>query len=149
MQQPDQVLFQLKANNKKAILQKAADLLAVSTGTEAVEIYERLAEREKLGSTGMGAGVAIPHARLQGLDRVHTVLLTLADAAEFDALDDKPVDIVFALIAPQDAGADHLQALAKVSRMLRNREFCHKLRGANSADGLASLLLNYEDQIAA
>lgn len=149
MQQPDLVLFQLKANNKKAILQKAAEALANSTGSEAIQIFERLAEREKLGSTGMGAGVAIPHARLQGIDRVYTVFMTLAEGAEFEALDDKPVDIVFALIAPQDAGADHLQALAKISRMLRNREFCTKLRGATSADVLTSLMLNYEDQLAA
>ena len=103
------------------------------------EVADGLAAREKLGSTGFGGGVAIPHARLPGLARVRGLFLRLAQPIEYKALDDAPVDLVFALLSPPDAGADHLKALAQVSRRLRDIGFVAKLRGAGSTDALYAL----------
>lgn len=149
MQRPDAVLFRLKATSKKHLLQKLSEALAQQTGRDERDIYDRLFEREKLGSTGMGDGIAIPHARLNDLDRVYTVFATLDEGVEFDSVDERPVDLIFALVAPQDAGADHLQALAKASRLLRTADFCARVRGASSEDAVTSLLLNYDSALAA
>lgn len=149
MQQPDAVHFCLKANNKKALLQRLADTLAQAAGIEASDVFDRLSEREKLGSTGLGGGIAIPHARFKGLDKVYTVFATLDEAVDFEAIDEKPVDLVFALLAPQDAGADHLQALAAASRLLRSKEFCVRVRGASSEDAVRALLIADETAVAA
>lgn len=149
MQQPDAVLYRWHATNKKHFLLKCAEELARLTGQDEHEIFDKLNERENLGSTGMGDGVAIPHARFKGLDRVYAMFVSLDDAIDFDAVDSKPVDMAFVLLAPQDAGADHLQALAKISRMLKHKEFCARLRGANSQDAVLSLLLHPDDLIAA
>lgn len=150
MQRPDAVLYRLKAASKKQLLQKLSDRLSEVTGVDAREISDRLFEREKLGSTGMGGGIAIPHARLDQIDRVYAVFATLDEAVDFEAsVDDKPVDLVFALLAPQEAGADHLQALAKASRLLRNAEFCSRVRGASSEDAVTSLIVNAEEALAA
>lgn len=150
MQRPDAVLYRLKAASKKQLLQKLSDRLAEVTGVDAREISDRLFEREKLGSTGMGNGIAIPHARLEQIDRVYAVFATLDDAVDFEAaVDEKPVDLIFALLAPQEAGADHLQALAKASRMLRNADFCARVRGASSEDAVTSLIVNAEEALAA
>ncbi len=149
MQRPDTVQFRLKATNKKHLLQRLSETLATQTGLEARDIYDRLFEREKLGSTGMGSGIAIPHARMEGLDRVYTAFVTLDEAIDYDALDAQPVDLVFVLMAPQDAGADHLQALAAASRMLRSKEFCARVRGASSEDAVTALLLTDEFAVAA
>lgn len=149
MQRPDAVLFQLKATNKKHLLQRLSESFAEATGLEARDIFDRLMEREKLGSTGMGSGIAIPHARLKNLDRVYTVFAVLDEAQDFESVDEQPVDLVYALLAPQDAGADHLQALAKASRLLRTKDFCTRIRGASSEDAVTSLLLNYDTLMAA
>lgn len=149
MQRPDAVLFRLKATSKKHLLQKLSEVLAQQTGRDDREIYDRLFEREKLGSTGMGGGIAIPHARLKDVDRVYTVFATLDTGIDYESVDENPVDLVFALVAPQDAGADHLQALAKASRLLRTADFCARVRGASSEDAVTSLLLNYDSAIAA
>lgn len=149
MQQPDAVLYRWHATNKKHFLLKCAEELSKLTGQDENEIFEKLNERENLGSTGMGDGVAIPHARMKNLDRVYAIFISLDQALDFDAVDDKPIDLAFVLLAPQEAGADHLQALAKISRMLRHKEFCERLRGANSQDAVTSLLLHPEDLIAA
>ncbi|MDB5478702.1 MAG: ptsN [Alphaproteobacteria bacterium] len=149
MQKPDAVHFRLKATSKKNALQRLSETLAAATGTDPRDIYDRLFEREKLGSTGMGDGIAIPHARLSGLNRVYTVFATLDEAVEFDSVDEKPVDLVFALLAPQDAGADHLQALAAASRLLRSKEFCARVRGASSEDAVSALLLHEDTALAA
>lgn len=149
MQQPDAVLYRWHATSKKHFLLKCAEELARLTGQDEHEIFDKLNERENLGSTGMGDGVAIPHARFKGLDRVYAMFISLDDAIDFDAIDNKPVDLTFVLLAPQDAGADHLQALAKISRMLKHKEFCERLRGANSQDAVLSLLLHPDDLIAA
>jgi PTS system nitrogen regulatory IIA component len=149
MQRPDAVLFHLKTSSKKHLLQRVSETLATATGTDARDIFDRLTEREKLGSTGMGGGIAIPHARLKDLDRVYTVFVTIEEPVDFDAVDEQPVDLVFALLAPQEAGADHLQALASASRLLRSKEFCTRVRGATSEDAVTALLLAGETVLAA
>lgn len=149
MNRPDAVHFRLKASNKKILLQRLAETFESATGLDARDIFDRLTEREKLGSTGMGSGIAIPHARMENLDRVYTVFATLDEGVDFESVDEQPVDLIFALIAPQEAGADHLQALAKASRLLRTSDFCNRVRGASSADAVESLLLNYDTAIAA
>jgi PTS system nitrogen regulatory IIA component len=110
------------------------------TGVADRRIYDALAERERLGTTGIGTGVAIPHCRLPELTRLYGLFARLERPVPFDAIDDQPVDLVFLLLAPQEAGAEHLKALARVSRLLRDRAMCEKLRGANSADALYALL---------
>lgn len=149
MQRPDAVHFRLKATSKKQLLQKLAETLAHATGRDERDVYDRLFEREKLGSTGMGGGIAIPHARMDDLDRVYTVFATLDEGVDFESVDERPVDLVFALLAPQEAGADHLQALAKASRLLRTSDFCARVRGASSEDAVTALLLNYDTAMAA
>ena len=149
MQKPDAVHFHLKATSKKNLLQRLSETLAADTGQEARDIYDRLFEREKLGSTGMGGGIAIPHARLADLDRVYTVFATLDEPVDFEAIDEKPVDLIFALVAPLEAGADHLQALAAASRLLRSGEFCSRVRGASSQDAVTALLINNDAALAA
>jgi PTS system nitrogen regulatory IIA component len=149
MIRPDAVHFRLKATNKKHLLQRIAETFAEATGLEARDIFDRLTEREKLGSTGMGAGISIPHARMENLDRVYTIFATLDEGVDFESIDEQPVDLVFALLAPQEAGADHLQALAKASRLLRTADFCSRVRGASSEDAVTALLMNYDTAIAA
>jgi PTS system nitrogen regulatory IIA component len=149
MNRPDAVLFRLKATNKKHLLQRLSETFAESTGLEARDIFDRLTEREKLGSTGMGMGISIPHARMENLDRVYTIFATLDEGVDFESIDEQPVDLAFALLAPQEAGADHLQALAKASRLLRTSDFCNRVRGASSEDAVTALLLNYDTAIAA
>lgn len=141
---PDAVLTGIATVTKKAVLAGIASVAGQMLGRDAREIAERLAAREKLGSTGFGYGVAIPHARLAGLCAVTGVFVRLAQPIEFGAVDDLPVDLLFALLSPVEAGADHLKALARVSRRLRDRPFLAKLRGAASRDALYALLC--EDQ---
>jgi PTS system nitrogen regulatory IIA component len=140
----DAVHCDLKAGSKKQALQKIANSLASVTGSDERVIFEKLHEREKLGTTGMGDGTAIPHAKLNHLDRVYTLFARTEQPLDFEAVDDRPVDLIFALLAPQNAGADHLKALARVSRALRDDKFCNKVRGAKNDDAIASLLLNYD-----
>ena len=118
-------------------------------GLDARHVAERLADRERLGSTGFGGGVAIPHGKVDGLDRVVGLFAKLAQPIEFAAIDDMPVDLVFLLLSPPEAGADHLKALARVSRRLRDRAFVAKLRGAGSADALYALFAGSETRDAA
>ena len=103
-------------------------------------IFETLVEREKLGSTGMGQGIAIPHGRIQGIEKMTGLFAQLDHPVDFDSMDDQPVDLVFLLLAPEGAGADHLKALARVSRLLRNQAVCEKLRAAPQAATLFALL---------
>ena len=149
MLKPDIVLHNLKASSKKHALQRISENIAATLNTDDRIVMEQLFEREKLGSTGMGHGVAIPHARLRSIDTVFIAVVTLEESIDFDAIDEKPVDILVTLLAPQDAGADHLQALASTSRILRDKTFCTKLRGAENEDATLSLLLNYKEAKAA
>jgi nitrogen PTS system EIIA component len=137
---PRGVIAQLRAPTKRQVLQELARRAASMTGIPDRRIYDALAERERLGTTGIGTGVAIPHCRLAELTKLSGVFARLERPVPFEAIDDQPVDLVFLLLAPLDAGAEHLKALARVSRLLRDRATCEKLRGANSADALYALL---------
>ena len=119
------------------------------TGLHERTIFGTLLERERLGTTGVGHGIAIPHGKLSGLDRVFGLFARLDTPVDFDAIDDMPVDLVFCLLAPEEAGADHLKALAKVSRSLRDRTFCEKLRGCTTGDALFARLGELERSRAA
>ena len=136
------VVPQLRATNKKQALQELAKRAAAITGIHERTIYDVLIERERLGTTGIGMGIGIPHGRLPGLDRLCGIFARLERAVPFDAIDDKPVDLIFLLLAPETAGADHLKALAQVSRLLRDRTICEKLRGTDNADALYALLID-------
>ncbi len=141
---PDAVLTGVAAATKKAVLAAVSHAAATLIAGDARDIVERLAAREKVGSTGFGAGVAIPHARLPGLDAVTGLFMRLAQPVVFGAVDDLPVDLVFALLSPSEAGAEHLKALARVSRRMRDRALLAKLRGAGSRDALYALLAEDE-----
>lgn len=129
----------LPAATKKALFAQIGGVAAATLGLSGDAVADALAARERLGSTGFGGGVAIPHAKLSGLSHVAGLLVRLAQPIAFKAVDDRPIDIVFAMLSPTDAGADHLKALAQVSRRLRDRSFVAKLRGAGSPDALYAL----------
>jgi PTS system nitrogen regulatory IIA component len=137
---PDAVVSHLKAASKKQVLQEMANKAASLTGLSGRRIYETLTEREKLGSTGMGQGIAIPHGRVAGVEKMTGLFAQLDHPVDFDSMDDQPVDLVFLLLAPEGAGADHLKALARVSRLLRNQAICEKLRAAPQVATLYALL---------
>ena len=125
---PDSVRVANTFSSKKRLLQEVAELAAASWGVNAAEAINALLERENLGPTGVGHGVALPHARLESLKRVVGVFLRIEKGTEFDAVDRQPVDLVFGLFAPEDAGVEHLKALALVSRTMRDPALCSKLR---------------------
>lgn len=136
----DAVLPALKASSKKHALQELAHHAAEMTGLDSREIFDALLEREKLGTTGVGQGVAIPHGKFAALDRIWAVFARLDHPIDFEALDERPVDLIVLLLAPADAGAEHLKALARVSRLLRDTKMCEKIRGSESGDALYALL---------
>lgn len=146
---PEAVVAGMGAATKKALFQQLGVAAARAYGLEAADVAARLAEREKLGSTGFGGGIAIPHGKLDGLKRVCGVFARLTQPVDFAAVDDMPVDLVFMLLSPTDAGAEHLKALACVSRRLRDRGFAAKLRGAGSQDAVFALLTGVEARDAA
>lgn len=137
---PRNVVAQLRVSNKKQALQELAKRAAAMTGLSDRAIHEVLVERERLGTTGIGNGIAVPHGKVPGLTRLFGIFARLDRPIAFAAIDDQPVDLIFVLLAPEDAGADHLKALARVSRMLRDRTMCEKLRGTDNADALYALL---------
>jgi PTS system nitrogen regulatory IIA component len=137
---PDGVVANLKANGKKQALQELAARAARITGQHERSIFDTLLERERLGTTGVGNGIAIPHGRLAGLDKLYGLFARVERPIDFDSIDEMPVDLIFLLLAPEAAGADHLKALARVSRLLRDKAVCEKLRGAESADAIYALL---------
>ncbi len=136
----DNVLPAVQAGSKKQLLQLLSDKAAAFTGLNERTIFDALMQREKLGSTGLGNGIAIPHGRFSGIDRVHGLFARLTRPVDFDAPDHQPVDIVFLLMAPEGAGADHLKALARVSRLLRNTQLVDKLRATSDRDALYALI---------
>ncbi|MDP8993722.1 MAG: PTS sugar transporter subunit IIA [Pseudomonadota bacterium] len=139
----------LPAANKKALFHQLAAAASRLTGVPAKKIAASLTEREKLGSTGFGGGTAIPHGKIEGLERVVGYFARLAAPIDYHAVDGLPVDLVFLLLSPTDAGADHLKALASVSRTLRDRGTIAKLRGARSEDAIFALLAGIEARNAA
>lgn len=146
---PDALATGLSVNGKKPLFQKISQLAASAYGLNADAVSEALFERERLGSTGFGGGVAIPHAKIVGLERMSGVVVLLNPALAFDAVDEAPVDIVFALLSPVDSGAEHLKTLARVSRYLRDEGHLARLRGAKSAGALHALLAGGEARDAA
>ena len=141
----DAVLPSLHAQSKKQVLQEVAGTAARLTGIPEREIFDTLLQRERLGSTGVGQGVAIPHGKLRGLDRLVGVFARLSRPVDFDSLDDQPVDLVFVLLAPEGAGADHLKALARIARILRDPAMAQKLRTAQDASGIYSVLTGLDE----
>ncbi|HTK12432.1 MAG TPA: PTS IIA-like nitrogen regulatory protein PtsN [Xanthobacteraceae bacterium] len=137
---PNAVIPALRVNNKKQLLQELAAQAAELTGLGERAIFEILMQREKLGSTGVGNGIAIPHGKLPALPRLFGLFARLERAIDFEALDGEPVDLVFLLLAPDDAGADHLKALARVARLLRDPEIARKLRESGDAEAIYSVL---------
>jgi PTS system nitrogen regulatory IIA component len=146
---PDAVSAGLSVTNKKTLFQQLAAIASRAYGLDARAVNDRLAEREKLGSTGFGGGIAIPHANIEGLRHVIGVFARLEKPVDFTAVDELPVDLVFMMLSPAGAGAEHLKALARVSRRLRERQFADKLRGAGSTDALYALLTGVEARDAA
>ena len=131
----------MKAREKKdALHELCAPLAAAHPDLDHTEMVRVLLEREKLGSTGVGDAVAIPHGKLAELDRLYGLFARLVQPIDFEAIDDQPVDLIFLLLAPESAGADHLKALARVSRLLRDKEICEKLRGCDNAEAIYALL---------
>jgi PTS system nitrogen regulatory IIA component len=138
---PGAILPRVNASSKRQALAIVADIAARSLDVPASEIVSKLMAREKLGSTGVGHGVAVPHARLKGLERLHGVFVRLETPLDFGSVDEQPVDLIFALLAPDDHPAEHLRALAKVSRVLRQADLREHLRQAKSADAVRALLV--------
>ncbi|MBO9714750.1 PTS sugar transporter subunit IIA [Sphingomonas sp.] len=143
------VVAGMNVGNRKILFQQLGGLAERAYGLDAKIVAERLADREKLGSTGFGGGIAIPHAKLDGLKHVVGAFVRLAQPIEFGAVDELPVDLVFMLLSPVGAGAEHLKALARVSRLLRDRAFAAKLRGAGSHDAIFALIAGVEARDAA
>src|ERR1700757_3822856 len=137
---PNAVIPALKVNGKKQALQELAAKAATLTGQSEREILEILLQREKLGSTGVGNGVAIPHGKLAKLNKLFGLFARLERPVDFEALDNQPVDLIFLLLAPEGAGADHLKALARIARLLRDPAIARKLRESRDAEALFAVL---------
>ena len=137
---PHAVVPSLRVTSKKQALQelarRAADLIDVPER----RIFDVLVERERLGTTGVGSGIAIPHGKLSDLSQLQALFARLETPIDFEAIDEQPVDLICVLLAPESAGADHLKALARISRLLRDRTVCEKLRGSDSADAIYAIL---------
>jgi PTS system nitrogen regulatory IIA component len=134
------ILPALKANSKKQLLQLLAEKAAAITGLPEREVFDTILQRERLGSTGVGNGIAIPHGKLPGVKRITGVFARLDTPVDFEALDDQPVDLVFLLLAPEGAGADHLKALSRIARVLRDGETVAKIRGTLDPAAIHTLL---------
>jgi PTS system nitrogen regulatory IIA component len=137
---PNAILPALKVNSKKQVLQEIAARAAVLTGQNERTIFDVLMQREKLGSTAVGNGIAIPHGKMAGLTRLFGLFARLNRPVDFEALDNQPVDLVFLLLAPEGAGADHLKALSRIARLLRDQTVTHKLRATQDAESLYAVL---------
>lgn len=137
---PDSVVAGIKGANKKQVLLDLSGQLARISGLPDREIYETLLQRERLGTTGIGQGIAIPHGRIAGLRRLVGLFARLQKPVDFEALDGEHVDLVFVLLAPEDAGADHLQALARIARLFRDAKTVQKLRQTEDPAALYAIL---------
>jgi PTS system nitrogen regulatory IIA component len=146
---PNAVAASITAANKKQLFQKLGALAASAYDLDVDDVVDRLTERERLGSTGFGGGIAIPHAKLMQIDKVCGAVVRLESPIPFDSVDESPVDIVFMLLSPVDSGAEHLKTLARVSRFLRNETHLARMRGASSDAALFALLSGGETRDAA
>ncbi len=138
------VFVGLKSGSKREFLQDLASAAALVTGLDDRTIFDTFLERENLGSTGFGGGTALPHGRFEGLDKVYAIFAKTSAPIDFDAIDGKPVDLVFALLSPEGSGADHLTALAKISRLLKDDNLCDKLRKINRPIEIYTLLNDHD-----
>jgi PTS system nitrogen regulatory IIA component len=133
---PDSIFSSLEATSKKHALQELATIAAERTGLDSREIFNTLLQRERLGSTGLGRGIAVPHVKLAGLDAIVCLFARLDAPVDYDSHDNEPVDLLFLLLAPDHASGDHLKALASISRVVREPSTIDALRGAQDAAGL-------------
>lgn len=138
--EPDAIIPSLKVSTKKQALQELSERATAVCGLPAREIFDALLQRERLGSTGVGGGIAIPHGKLPRVTRMVGLFARLERPIDYEALDGEPVDIVFLLLAPESAGADHLKALSRVARALRDARLTSRLRATRDASGLYLLL---------
>ena len=136
----DAIIPALKANSKKKLLQDLSVPAGRRTGVPERRIFETILQRERLGSTGVGNGIAIPHGKLPGVERMSGIFARLVTPVEFDAIDNAPVDLVFLLLAPENAGADHLKALSRIARTLRDPVRVERLRATDDPDALLAVL---------
>src|SRR6201990_1099633 len=137
---PEAILPALKVNSKKQALHELAAKAAELTGQNERAVFEVLLQREKLGTTAVGYGVAIPHGKLPKLEKLFGLFARLERPIDFEAMDSQPVDLVFLLLAPEGAGADHLKALARIARLLRDQDVAKKLRASRDAQAIYSVL---------
>jgi len=137
---PEAIIPALKASNKKQALQELSEKASDMVGLPGRAIFDVLLQRERLGSTGVGKGIAIPHGKLAGLEEIVGLFARLDKPIAFESADDQPVDLIFLLLTPEDAGADHLKALARIARLLHEQTAASRLRGCRDATGLYSLL---------
>ena len=142
----DAIKTSLPGGNKRSLLQQLANLAAQRLGIEGAAVNAALNEREQLGSTGFGQGVAIPHAKIDGLAQIYGLFARLGEPVDFKAIDGRPVDLVFLLLSPPNAGAEHLKALAAISRVTRDGATLERLRGARSRDALAAVLMGADER---
>ena len=145
----DAIKPSLSGGNKRALLQQMAQFAAGRLQVDAAEILSSVSERERLGSTGFGQGVAIPHGKIEGLARIYCMFARLSEPVDYRAIDGQPVDLIFLLLSPPDAGAEHLKALAAISRVTRHAPTLEKMRGARSRDALAAVLMGADERDAA
>jgi len=145
----DAIKTALPGGSKKALLQQLANLAGQRIEADSGAILTSLSEREQLGSTGFGQGVAIPHGKIEGLKSIYCLFARLSEPLDYKAIDGKPVDLVFLLLSPPDAGAEHLKALASISRVTRHAATLEKMRGARSRDALAAVLMGADERDAA
>jgi PTS system nitrogen regulatory IIA component len=136
----DAIIPAMRVSNKKQVLQELAERAARLSGQNERVVFDVLMQREKLGSTGIGSGIAIPHGKLPNLGKLFGVFARLERPVDFEALDNQPVDLVFLLLAPEEAGADHLKALARVARLLRHPDTARKLRDSRDAEAIYAVL---------
>lgn len=139
----------MPGGSKKALLQQLANVAGQRLKLDSGAIFSSLSEREQLGSTGFGQGVAIPHGKIEGLKRIYCLFARLAEPLDYKAIDNRPVDLIFLLLSPPDAGAEHLKALAAISRVTRTAATLEKMRGARSRDALTAVLMGADERDAA
>jgi PTS system nitrogen regulatory IIA component len=145
----DAIRTGLPGGNKRSLLQQLANLAGHRTGIAPAVVLASLSEREQLGSTGFGQGVAIPHGKIEGLEQIYGLFARIAEPVEYKAIDGRAVDLVFLLLSPTQAGAAHLKALATISRIARNAATLERMRGARSRDALTAVLMGADERDAA
>ncbi|MBZ8135000.1 PTS IIA-like nitrogen regulatory protein PtsN [Afifella sp. IM 167] len=139
---PNAIVPNLKAVSKKQVIQDLCGKASKLTGLSERELFDTILQRERLGSTGVGQGVAIPHGKPRSINEITGVFARLSKPVDFESLDEQPVDLVFLLLAPEGAGADHLKALARIARVLRDQQIAAKLRATTDPDALYALLVD-------